>query len=324
MNHTAAQTIIEGLPGLAPAQRQVARFFTEHAAALGFYSAAEIAEQLGTSDATVVRTAQALGYRGLADLKRALRADSVMPTPDRRLAATLRHGTDPAEVLDHVLDVHRAALELAREELRTTFPAAVALLGAADRVVLSGTGPSAGVADYGAVLLGRIGRSVATITATGVAAADQALTLRRGDALVLLAYARLHRHAAVLLDTAQRRGVPVVLFTDVLTSVAGVDLVLTCPRGLPGENSSHAVTVLLLDALAVALAAADRPRATSALRELNRLRTALVGSPADVDVDLTVAGSALVGSIVDLPIPLSKVRVHRESPSHDHLPSEAD
>ncbi|MGH3565645.1 MAG: MurR/RpiR family transcriptional regulator [Pseudonocardia sp.] len=284
MNHTAAQTILEGLPGLAPAQRQVARFFTEHAAALGFYSAAEIAERLGTSDATVVRTAQALGYRGLADLKRALRAEtSATPTPDRRLAATLRHGTDPAEVLDHVLDVHRAALELAREELRAPFPAAVALLGAADRVVLTGTGPSAGVADYGAVLLGRIGRTVATITATGVAAADQALTLRRGDALVLLAYARLHHHAAVLLDTAQRRGVPVVLFTDVLTTVAGVDLVLTCPRGLPGENSSHAMTVLLLDALAVALAAADRPRATSALRELNRLRAALVGSPADVD-----------------------------------------
>nr|MDQ3764019.1 MurR/RpiR family transcriptional regulator [Actinomycetota bacterium] len=133
------------------------------------------------------------------------------------------------------------------------------------------------------VLLGRIGRPAVTITGTGVSAADQALTLRRGDALVLLAYTRLHRHAAVLLDTARRRGVPVVLLTDVLTTVGGVDLVLTCPRGLPGESSSHALTVLLFDALAVALAAADRPRATTALRELNRLRAALLGSPADVD-----------------------------------------
>ncbi|MDQ3762715.1 MAG: hypothetical protein M3460_13930, partial [Actinomycetota bacterium] len=123
MDQMAAQRILAGLPGLAPAQRQVARFFTEHAARLGFYSAAEIAERLGTSDATVVRTAQALGYRGLADLKRALRADaagdSAEPTPDGRLAATLRHGTDPGELLDHVLDVHRAALELARDQLRT-------------------------------------------------------------------------------------------------------------------------------------------------------------------------------------------------------------
>ncbi len=286
MNQAAARRIVAGLPGLAPAQRQVARFFTEHAARLGFYSAAEIAERLGTSDATVVRTAQALGYRGLADLKRALRADAGEdlpdPTPGGRLAATLRHGSDPGELLDHVLDVHRAAVDLARDRLRAPFPAAVALLDDADRIVLSGTGPSAAVAEYGAVLLGRIGRPATTITGAGLAAADQALALRRGDALVLLAYTRLHHHGAVLLDTARRRGIPALLLTDVLSTVADVDLVLSCPRGLPGESSSHAVTVLLIDALTVALAAADRPRATSALHELDRLREALL-APTDVD-----------------------------------------
>ncbi|MGH4023568.1 MAG: MurR/RpiR family transcriptional regulator [Pseudonocardiaceae bacterium] len=285
MNQTSVQNILTGLPDLAPAQRQVARFFTEHAAHLGFYSAAEIAERLGTSDATVVRTAQALGYRGLADLKRALRDDDEggEPTPHTRLSATLRHATDPAEVFEHVVDVHRAAVDLARERIRTLFPAAVGLLAPAERIVLSGTGPSAAVAEYAAVLLGRIGRPAVTITATGVGVADQALSLRRGDALVLLAYTRLHTHAGVLLDTARRRRVPTVLITDVLTGLDGVDLVLTCPRGLPAESSSHAVTVLLLDALVIALAATDRPRATTALRELNRLRAALLGTPTDVD-----------------------------------------
>ena len=75
MDQTPARRLLAALPELAPAQRQVARFFTEHAAQLGFYSAAEIAERLGTSDATVIRTAQALGYRGLTDLKRSLRGD---------------------------------------------------------------------------------------------------------------------------------------------------------------------------------------------------------------------------------------------------------
>lgn len=285
MDQTPARHVLIALPELAPAQRQVARFFTEHAAQLGFYSAAEIAQRLGTSDATVIRTAQALGYRGLADLKRSLRGDDgdADPTPDTRMSATLRHGTDPAEVFEHVVDVHRAALDLVSGRLRADFPAAVGLLAPAQRIVLSGTGPSAAVAEYGAVLLGRIGRPAMTVTATGVGAADQALGLRRGDVLVLLAYTRLHRHAAVLLDTARRRRIPTVLVTDVLTDVDGVDLTLTCPRGLPAEISSHAVTVLLLDALVVALAAADRARATTALRELNRLRATLLGTPTDVD-----------------------------------------
>lgn len=285
MIHRVADRIAAGLGGLAPAQRKVARFFTEHAAQLGFFSAAEIAARLGTSDATVVRTAQTLGYRGLGDLKRALLDDAPPPepTPSARLGATLRHATTPAEVLDHVLDVHRAALDAARENLDERFPAAVALLATADRIVLSGTGPSAAVAHYAAVQLRRVGRPAATITATGVSMADQALELRRGDALLLLAYTRLHTHAAVLLDLARRRRIPVVLVTDVLTDVDGVDLVLTCPRGLPGEQSSHAVTVLLLEAIAVALAAAERSRASTALRELNRLRGELLGAPADVD-----------------------------------------
>ncbi len=285
MIHRVADRIAAGLGGLAPAQRKVARFFTEHAAQLGFFSAAEIAARLGTSNATVVRTAQTLGYRGLADLKRALLDDAPPPepTPSARLGATLRHATTPADVLDHVLDVHRAALHAARENLDERFPAAVALLATADRIVLSGTGPSAAVAQYAAVQLRRVGRPAATITATGVSMADQALELRRGDVLLLLAYTRLHTHAAVLLDLVRRRRIPVLLVTDVLADVDGVDLVLTCPRGLPGEQSSHAVTVLLLEAIAVALAAAERSRATTALRELNRLRGELLGAPADVD-----------------------------------------
>jgi len=150
--------------------------------------------------------------------------------------------------------------------------------------VLSGTGPSAAVAHYGAVVLGRIGRPTATITATGVSMADQALTLRRGDVLLLLAsYTCLHTHAAVLLNLARRQRIPVVLVTDVLANIEHADLVLTCPRGLP-EQSTHAVTVLLLEAIAVALAATDRLRATTALRELNRLRGELLATPADVDL----------------------------------------
>jgi DNA-binding MurR/RpiR family transcriptional regulator len=186
-------------------------------------------------------------------------------------------------VLEHVLDVHRAALNAARNSLDERFPAAVALLAAAERIVLSGTGPSAAVAQYAAVLLGRVGRPATTITATGVSMADQAMGLRRGDALLLLAYTRLHTHAAVLIGLARRRRIPVLLVTDVLADVDGADLVLSCPRGMPGEQSSHAVTLLLLEATAVALAANGRARATTALSELNRLRGELLGAPADVD-----------------------------------------
>lgn len=118
----------------------------------------------------MIRTAQALGYRGLGDLKRAL-ADTTAaehePTPSGGLHATLDHGEDPGAVLEHTLDVARAALAVAREQLQTSFPLAVATLARAERIVLSGTGPSAAVAHYAAPLMSRAGRATATITATG-------------------------------------------------------------------------------------------------------------------------------------------------------------
>ena len=54
------------LTTLAPAERRVARFIDQNRAAVLASSAVELAASTGTSDATVIRTVQALGFSGLA------------------------------------------------------------------------------------------------------------------------------------------------------------------------------------------------------------------------------------------------------------------
>src|SRR5450432_3969957 len=51
---------------------RVVRFIEQNPASALASSALELAASAATSDATVIRTAQALGYSGLADLKQAL------------------------------------------------------------------------------------------------------------------------------------------------------------------------------------------------------------------------------------------------------------
>src|SRR5229473_3260484 len=51
---------------------RVAAFISEHAEDVAFLSVNDLARQLETSDATIVRTAQALGYTGFPDLRREL------------------------------------------------------------------------------------------------------------------------------------------------------------------------------------------------------------------------------------------------------------
>ena len=55
---------------MSPAEHRVARFFQDNREEVLIASASALAEKAGTSDATVIRTAKALGFSGMEDLRR--------------------------------------------------------------------------------------------------------------------------------------------------------------------------------------------------------------------------------------------------------------
>src|SRR5437762_13262080 len=69
---TIEERVAAAQDDLAPSEREVADYFVTHRDEVPFMSALQIAEALGTSNATVVRAAQSLGYAGLPDLKQVL------------------------------------------------------------------------------------------------------------------------------------------------------------------------------------------------------------------------------------------------------------
>ena len=62
--------IEEHWQSLRASERAVAEYLAEDPFSALYCTASELADRTGTSDATVVRTARALGYSGLPDLKR--------------------------------------------------------------------------------------------------------------------------------------------------------------------------------------------------------------------------------------------------------------
>ena len=94
---TFADQVSARIAVLTPAERRVAQHLLAPGPEGALSSAAALAAELGTSDATVVRTAKALGYDGLADLRRALAAATTPPL-ERRLRQTLEE-TPPDELL---------------------------------------------------------------------------------------------------------------------------------------------------------------------------------------------------------------------------------
>ena len=273
---------------LSPAARRVARFIVENRALALASSAMDLATRTGTSDATVVRAVQALGFDGLPELRRVLAASLGAPdaTPADAMRSTLAEaGAEPGRAVDLVIEAQREALEaLAVPEARATLRAAVAALHPAQRILVFGIGPSASLARYVAVLLGRSGRIARALDATGIALADQLLDLRQGDALLVLAYGRSYREVVAVFAEARRLGLPIVLVTDSLdrSLARHADVVVPARRGHARKVALHGATLVALEAIALGLAAARGDRAVATLERLNDLRAAIAGTRSDV------------------------------------------
>ncbi len=272
---------------LAPAARRVIQFIDSNRALALASSAMDIAARTGTSDATVIRAAQSLGFAGLAEVKQALLA-AMAPTANP--ADAMRHtldeiGPSTDRAIDTVLEAHAEALQvLHAPATRSRMLAAAAALHKVDRIMVFGIGPSAALAGYAAMLLARSGRRSGVLNSTGLMLADQMLGLGPNDGLLILAYGRPYREVVAVLAEARRLSLPIVLITDNLEARLSrqADVVIAVPRGRSERVALHGATLVVLEALALGLAAADRSRALATLDRLNELRRAVTGQRHDV------------------------------------------
>jgi len=271
----------------SPAERRVADYIVRVGPRAAPMSAQEIARAAGTSDATVIRTAKTLGYASLRELRQALAEDEETDL-SARLQATIGDSPSAHDLLVNVMDRHLEALNtLLRRVPATEFDVAVSILADAAHIWWCGTGPSAHLASYAAFLCRRLGASSGTFTHSGTDHADELLSLRADHAIVVLAYGRVHPYVRVLLERAADIGARVVLITDVLGRrlTSSVAVQLNAGRGAPSLFATHGPTIVLLEALVLAIAASHPDRSDTALATLNDLRQSLAGKRVDVDPD---------------------------------------
>ena len=153
LQESVAARVAAVLGELSPAQRQVAQFLLDGGPAVSVYSAAEIGSNLGVSDATVVRTARALGYAGLPELRRALAGSAEEPSLADRLHRTLAESTGSDSWLASSVERLLGALDVLVQQVPPErFRRAVDLIAAGRPVIWSGVGPSAHLAGYAQLL----------------------------------------------------------------------------------------------------------------------------------------------------------------------------
>lgn len=271
---TFESRVLAALDALAPAEQRIARFFIDQKQAVLLNSAAQIAERAGASDATVVRTARALGFESLSALRAALLSELTgMPSPGDRMERTLAE--TGGDALRHVMSIHEKALEALRDQqFAVSFERCIDILAGAARRHVFGIGPSGAMAGYASLQFNRIGLPTNALSVSGIALADRLLWVGKGDAVLMMAYAPLYREVDILLDHAARHDVPVILISDDLGPlVAGkVAEILPLPRGNADHLAMHGGTMVLIEAMIVALAARNKEAALDSLDQLSMLR----------------------------------------------------
>lgn len=272
---------------LSPAEQRVARYFQQNREEVLIASAAALAAKMETSDATVIRTARALGFAGLDELRRAL-ADELRSSLSHvdRLTRTLGEvGGSVARAFEITLDIHARAIEGLRQAITAEmFERTVEATLAARRIFVFGLGPSSAIANYLVIQLGRFGLSAQGLSNSGLLFADDLQKLRKEDLVVMLAYGRVYAELAALLDEIERLGLRSILVTDLLAPKLRhrVDLVLPVPRGRADMLSMHTATLAFIEALLLGIAAKQPDETLASLHALNEARGKLAGKPTNL------------------------------------------
>lgn len=265
---------------LSPSLLSVADYIDQHRHAVLGKSALEIAAETGTSDATVIRAIQALGFEGLLDLKDTLEAHiGETDSPSEKMAATTEElKNSVSSAIDFVIHDHRNAMEaLSSAANREGIKDAVGLLLNAKRIGIFGIGASGVLATYAARLFSRNGYPAYALNLTGIALAEQLLTMEEGDALVMMAYGRAHREGMTTIAEAQRLGMPIVMLLGqedtVLRKHADASIVI--PRAKTEHVALHGPTLVCLESIMLALATAARETTLQSLDRLLTLRSSI-------------------------------------------------
>lgn len=203
------QRLREAYAQLPPQERRLADFIMDHPEDLPLFNSAELARLCGVSKATVSRLFKRLGFASFREGRQLFRQLRQQGVP---IAASDGNGGSLVERhLEREIDNLRrlfGALDPA------TFADILAALADAQRILVIGFRNSYPVALHLRQQLSQIRGGVALAPQPGQSLGEELAGLTDGDLVVLCGFRRRPRNFPAILETLQRRQIPVLLLAD--------------------------------------------------------------------------------------------------------------
>jgi DNA-binding MurR/RpiR family transcriptional regulator len=260
-----------------PTGRRIAAYLLEHPEDVALFSVQELATELRTGPASIIRTVQKLGYSGLSELKKTLRS-------------TLQRERSPLEQFGMSLDdaggeVPPAVAAIAKREARNiadtmrafderAFRGAVEALERAHTVYVLGVGVSAHLAGLAAFVLQHVGLRSFALQHTGLKLSEQLIRAGKRDALLAFSFPPYSAQTIEACRLAREQGVRVVAITNsaVAPIAACCGVVLVAKTDSLTPSNSVSAPLVLVHGLAAAIAQRARPRSLKAIKTTLSIR----------------------------------------------------
>jgi DNA-binding MurR/RpiR family transcriptional regulator len=263
---------------LRTAEQRVADFILKHAEELIYLTVTELAERTQTSESTVVRLCQKIGYKGYQEFKIMLARDLVGPTE------TVYEQIEPTDSLESlkakVFQANAQALKdtievLSDEELGK----AVEAIARARRVEIYGIGGSAPLALDAYHKFMKLGICAVWLNDSDLMAMSSSL-LQPGDVALGISHTGASRDVCDAMENAQNAGATTICIThratSPITKVSNVKLFTAAKETAFGSDatSSRIAQLTIIDTLFASIANQDYDHA---LARIQKTREASAG-----------------------------------------------
>ena len=259
---------------LSPGQRRVIDRLLADTRYGAVVSAPELALEVGVSESTVTRAAQALGFAGYPDLQARLRQRFVDGVPERVEASLRDLGDTPEGAAIRVMLEDAESVRATAEDLDPeTLSVAVDRLIGARRVYVFGARGSYGLAVILAIGLRLLLSDARLLSQTSGDLPDQLLDMTADDVLVAISFRRVDRATMEVLKQATRVGAVSLGISDHLSGPVArtASRMLVARTGPLRLMPSFAVGASLINALATAVSVRRQGASAPHLQAAERL-----------------------------------------------------
>ncbi len=272
----AIKQILTKVDGLNGAQKRLGHYLQNDSTALLHSNVTDLAQAVGVSNATVVRFAKSLGYKGFPEFKR-----DVQKEMRRKLRAADRMEETFAALggEENILaKLIQRDIQLLQETLQAAsfsdFQKAAELILSARKVFLIGLNASMSLAYLLHFRLVRVKKDAHWIFLTGgTSLLEQLAFMEPSDVLIAIDFLQVPREVQTALQHGKKVGVPILGITDFPSSpiAKAADVCLFAKRGLHTTVNSLTPAFSLVNALAIAVGWAKKSDSIKALTDLDRL-----------------------------------------------------